>query len=178
MQGKRQASDEDIFHDFLTGDSVEVGGSSKSEGRGAASLLKLSQAIERSPAKWVAQCDAAAQRALGCEGGQLPWSMEWYGERCVTFKSEHLERMWSMLASLHGLLRRGQTDLVAAKVCQYLKACELCTQCGGSWRIAWSITSLPEVRSTAARQVGVGLGHPAEYVAAISWLKDQQAIET
>eukprot|EP00971_Amphidinium_carterae_P276587 5488703-Amphidinium_carterae.1 len=79
--------------------------------------------------------------------------MEWYGERCITFRNEHLERLWAMMANLHGLLRRGEHAMV-------------------------SITSLPEIRSMAARQVGAGLGHPAEYAAAISWLKDQQAIET
>eukprot|EP00971_Amphidinium_carterae_P328776 6460829-Amphidinium_carterae.1 len=174
LQHGRKASDDDVFQDFLTGDAVDS--NTKLEGRGAATLLRLSQAIERSPDRWVAKCNMAAQRALGCQD-QQPWSMEWYGERCVNFRSEHLERMWSMLASLHGLLRRGETEMVAAKVCQYLKACELCSQCNGSWKIAWSLTALPEIKSMAARQVGVGLGHPAEYVAAIAWLKDQQTVE-
>eukprot|EP00971_Amphidinium_carterae_P244453 4853915-Amphidinium_carterae.1 len=174
----RRSVDEELFDNFLAGDLVSTGsGAGKVEvAKGAHTLLKLSQAIERSPDRWFAHCNLAAQRALGCDANS-PWSMDLYGERCVRFRNEHLERAWAMMAHLHACVRRGEHAVVAAKICQYLKSIELCTQCGSSWRVAWSLTSLPEIRSMSANQVGMGLGHPVEHSAAISWLKDQQTIE-
>eukprot|EP00971_Amphidinium_carterae_P055778 1100348-Amphidinium_carterae.1 len=105
--------------------------------------------------------------------------MEEYGARQLRFKgNESLERMWSLLSHLHGLMMRGETSLALARVCQFLKATELAVQCSGHWRLAWSLTSLPEIRSMAANSVGHGLGHPMEYHASVQWLRDCATIET
>eukprot|EP00971_Amphidinium_carterae_P318050 6322480-Amphidinium_carterae.2 len=168
--------DDELFYSFLAGDMTD-GSTGKVElARGSQAMFRLSQAIERAPDKWIAQCNATAMRALGCDSTS-PWSMALYGERCLRFRNEHVERLWAMLAHLHARLRRGEHDGAYANVCQFLKATELCTQTNHSWRVAWALTSLPEVRSAASTQIGSGLGHPAEYSAAIALLKDQQVVE-
>eukprot|EP00971_Amphidinium_carterae_P334681 6470110-Amphidinium_carterae.1 len=104
--------------------------------------------------------------------------MEEYGARQLRFRgNESLERLWALLSHLHGLMMRGEGSLALARTCQFLKAVELATQCNGHWKLAWSLTSLPEIRSMAANSVGHGLGHPFEYHATVQWLRDCNTIE-
>eukprot|EP00971_Amphidinium_carterae_P137676 2728741-Amphidinium_carterae.1 len=67
----KKSSDEELFDSFLAGDLVDNGSGKVELARGAHGLLRLSQAIERAPAKWYQQCNMAAQRALGSDP-QMP----------------------------------------------------------------------------------------------------------
>ena len=176
--GHKGVSDEDIIGEFFAQDNPFDPETTKaSASHGARSLAHLSRAVERMPEKWISQVDHAAARALGSDLNGLPWTMELYADRMLRFRNEHLERTWAFLAHLHGLSRRGEHLLLAARIGQFLKATELATQCNGSWKLAWALTSLPEVRSCAAGAVGKGLAMPAEYAATVAWLKDQQTLE-
>ena len=171
--------DEDLIGDFFAHDNpLDPDATKASTSHGARSLAQLSRAVERNPERWIAQVDQAAARALGADHTGLPWTMELYADRMIRFRNEHLERTWAFLAHLHGLSRRGEHLLLAARLGQFLKATELAAQCNGSWKLAWAMTSLPEVRSCSAGSVGKGLAMPAEYAATVAWLKDQQTLET
>eukprot|EP00971_Amphidinium_carterae_P209106 4148420-Amphidinium_carterae.1 len=172
------ADSEDVFADLLGGsDGPPSDGDRRT--RGSEQLLKLARAIERSPEKFAAQLDIAAARACGALHTNLPWTMELYAERNIRFgRLEGHERVFAMLAHLHGLARSGQHALLAAKVGQFLKATELSVQCGGAWKLAWVLTGLPEVRSQSASMLGRGLGMPSEYAAIVSYLKDMATLET
>eukprot|EP00971_Amphidinium_carterae_P220048 4368088-Amphidinium_carterae.2 len=177
ISGKGSGETDDVFAEFLGGD----GSSSDSDrkARGSEQLLKLAKAIERSPDRFSAQLDMAAAKACGAFHTNLPWTMEMYGERNIRFgRLEGHERLFAMLAHLHGLARAGQGPLMAARVGQFLKATELSIQCGGSWKLAWVLTGLPEVRSHSANMLGRGLAMPAEYAATVSYMKDMATLET
>eukprot|EP00971_Amphidinium_carterae_P122873 2432217-Amphidinium_carterae.1 len=169
---------DDGFAEFLGGgDGVPSDGERKT--RGAEQLVKLARSIEQSPEKFSAQLDIAAAKACGALHTNLPWTMELYAERNIKFgKLEGHERIFSMLAHLHGLARSGQHALLAARIGQFLKSTELAVQCGGAWKLAWLLTGLPEVRSQSASMLGRGLGMPAEYAATVSYLKDLHTLET
>eukprot|EP00971_Amphidinium_carterae_P324575 6450858-Amphidinium_carterae.1 len=167
---------EDSVFDFLTGEGTQ----SESEGkaRGAEQLMRLARAVERAPEKFAGQIDMAAAKACGAYYTRMPWSMELYAERCIRFnRLEGHERMFALLAHLHGLSRGGQHALVSARIGQFLKAVELSVQSGGSWKLAWHLTGLPEVRSQSANMIGRGLGLPAEYSATVAYVRDMNTIE-
>eukprot|EP00971_Amphidinium_carterae_P301918 5998509-Amphidinium_carterae.2 len=177
-RGSGAESSDDIFADLLgSGDGQPAEGDRKA--RGAEQLVKLARAIEQSPEKFIAQLDVAAAKACGAFHTGLPWTMELYAERNIKFgRLEGHERVFAMLAHLHGLARSGQFALMSARVGQFLKATELAVQCGGSWKLAWVLTGLQEVRSQSANMLGRGLGMPTEYSATVSYLKDMQTLET
>eukprot|EP00971_Amphidinium_carterae_P149875 2971188-Amphidinium_carterae.1 len=176
----RSSHDTDPFEQFFDqGVHTDHDSSKGSSAAGARNMARLAAAIQRDPDRWTVQCNLAAAKALGADLQGVHWTMEEYGARQLRFKgNESIERMWALLAHLHGLLMRGESSLALARVCQFLKATELAVQCSGHWRLAWSLTALPEIRSMAANSAGHGLGHPMEYHASVQWLRDCAAIET
>eukprot|EP00971_Amphidinium_carterae_P148206 2937560-Amphidinium_carterae.2 len=179
--GARSSHDLDPFDQFFEQDGHhhDTDSSKGGSASGVRSLARLAAAIQREPDRWTQQCNMAAARALGADVQGVHWTMEEYGARQLRFRgNESLERMWALLSHLHGLMMRGEVALALARVCQFLKATELATQCNGHWRLAWSLTALPEIRSMAANSVGHGLGHPLEYHASVQWLRDCNTIET
>jgi len=151
--------------------------------KGAAGLFQLARAIESDPARWSAYCDSQAAVKCGATSTGLPWSMTLYGERCVHFDnvrqkemSETFHKFWVMLSALHALDCDGQHALLGARLRQFLKAVEQCVAAGGSWKLAWLLTGLPDPHPRNAP--GVGLLHPSEFAAAASFVREMDALET
>jgi len=150
--------------------------------RGAAGLVQLARAIESDPGRWSAYCDAQAAIKCGATTTGMPWSMAFYGERCVRFENvrqreqaEIFQKVWVMFSALHALDASGQTDLMGAKLRQCLKAIEQAVAAGGSWKLAWLLTGLPDPNPRNAP--GVGLVHPAEFAAAASFVREMDTLE-
>eukprot|EP00971_Amphidinium_carterae_P162647 3224561-Amphidinium_carterae.1 len=79
--------------------------------------MRLASAVEKSPERFAAQIDVAAAKACGAYYTGLPWSMELYAERNIRFQRlESHERMFALLAHLHGLSRGGQHTLLSARI--------------------------------------------------------------
>eukprot|EP00971_Amphidinium_carterae_P258469 5130034-Amphidinium_carterae.1 len=56
-----------------------------------------------------------------------------------------------------------------------MKAVEQAAHQGGSWRLAWCLTNLPEPRPS--NQLQYGLSTPAEVAASVQFLKDSKTVE-
>eukprot|EP00971_Amphidinium_carterae_P345603 6486647-Amphidinium_carterae.2 len=167
---------DDVNFDFLTGDGTQTDGEGKA--KGAEQLTRLARAVEKAPERFAAQIDLSAAKACGAYYTRLPWTMELYAERNIRFhRLEGHERMFALLAHLHGLSRAGQHALLSARIGQFLKAVEPSVQSGGSWKLAWLLTGLPEIRSQSANMIGRGLGLPAEYSATVAYVRDMNTIE-
>eukprot|EP00971_Amphidinium_carterae_P301282 5985953-Amphidinium_carterae.2 len=115
-------------------------------------------------------------RSLGTHVTGMPWSAQRYGTERIRFQRfPDLERMWCMLASLHSLHRSGQYDLIGARISQYLKCIEQTVCAGGSWKMSWTLTGLPDPRPGGG--VHQGLATPAELAASMQWVKDTRAVD-
>eukprot|EP00971_Amphidinium_carterae_P151484 3003437-Amphidinium_carterae.1 len=119
--------------------------------RGAAAMYRLHQHIEKHPAIWSAKMDHAMYTALGCQHTSMPWSASrYFQERVVFGRHVELERFAHLLCHLHSLHRSQQYELLGAKISQFMKATEQTVLHGGSWRVSWSLTGVPEPRPYGA----------------------------
>ena len=69
----------------------------------------------------------------------------------------------------------GDFKMVNARIGQYLKTIEQSTLAGGSWKMAWLLTGLPEPRPQG--QINQGLTHPSEFAAGVAYLKETKVLE-
>jgi hypothetical protein len=146
--------------------------------RGSSNMAALNRSIATRPTCWSQQFDANMATALGGEVHDSLWSAREYGERRIQWgNQEHLHRMWATMSELHRLDRRGERDLLAAKLRQYMKATELAGRSQGDWQIAWTLTGLPDPRPSNG-SVKETLCHPAELAAAAAMTKEQLTLET
>ena len=183
LAGRPKADEDEHTLDDLFSAAAAPGADSEDSlglagAKGSASLVSLNRSIKRHPARWNAHLDAAMARALGSDVDHGIWSAREYGDRRIHWgNQESLQRVWTMLAALHALHRRGETDALGAKIGQCLKATELAARCGGDWQMAWPLTDLPDPRPKAG-SVKESLAHPAELAAAAAFLKEQTALDT
>eukprot|EP00971_Amphidinium_carterae_P009189 181158-Amphidinium_carterae.2 len=182
MGGHKDKNAPQTLEDVLYGSQVplEGEGSSSSTGggfsaRGAQNLLKVHRSQEQHPSAWSGLADETALRQLGSDVTGMPWSMMAYGQQKLPFtpKLEHLQRTWHLLCHFHALSRQGRHQDLDLAITQALKSVEQATLAGGNWKVAWTLTSLPDPieRSQA------GLTHPAELSAAVQWVKEQNTLE-
>ena len=144
--------------------------------RGNATLLRLSQAIEREPARWIEHFDERVRRELGSHVTGMPWSIQEYGRQRIRFGSHvDLERFWTILREFHSLSLQGETTLLGARIRQALKAVERAAQDNGQWDIAWLATGLPDPRP--GRKFTHGLSHPAEVAAQAAYVREMASLE-
>eukprot|EP00971_Amphidinium_carterae_P309942 6159247-Amphidinium_carterae.5 len=186
-QKGRGATRHDALEDILAGlgsgsgetsllgeDDAEGGRSSGSKGLGG--MTRLQAALARHPDKCSLMADQRAWRLLGSDVSNTPWSMALYGQQQLKFgKLESHQRMWDMLSSFHALARQQEWSQLGMRITQCLKAVEQSVQHGGSWRVAWLHTGLPDSRGNVMGNTG--LAHPTELALAVQVLKDQKALE-
>eukprot|EP00971_Amphidinium_carterae_P232376 4611291-Amphidinium_carterae.3 len=181
-KGDKEKTQPKTLEDILYGApglvESDATGASSSGGlttKGSQTLLRLQRSQEQYPAAWANLTDERAIRELGSDQTGMPWSMQTYGQQRLVFpaRHEHLHRMWTMLCHLHTLSRMGKHQEVDLAITQFLKSIEQATMANGSWKIAWSLTGLPDPveKSTA------GLTHPQELSAAIQHVKEQRTME-
>eukprot|EP00971_Amphidinium_carterae_P214965 4266026-Amphidinium_carterae.1 len=176
IQSGRQRVDDPL--DLLGGEGDLDGELQKlSSGvRGVYGPQRIMQSIEQQPLRWCTLCDEAMARSLGTHTSGMPWSAARYGAERIRFQRfPELERFWCMMACLHALHRAGQYDLMGARVSQFLKSIEQTVCAGGSWRMSWTLTGLPDPRPGGG--VHQGLATPAEIAASMQWVKDTRAVD-
>eukprot|EP00971_Amphidinium_carterae_P292647 5809706-Amphidinium_carterae.2 len=155
-------------------EEADAGRGSGSKGLGG--LSRLQAALAKHPEKCALLADQRAWRMLGSDVSNTPWSMALYGQHHVKFgKLESHQRMWDMLAAFHALARQQEWAQLGMRITQCLKAVEQSVQHGGSWRVAWLHTGLPDSRGNVMGNTG--LAHPSELALAVQVLKDQKALE-
>eukprot|EP00971_Amphidinium_carterae_P336463 6472843-Amphidinium_carterae.1 len=159
---------EDILYGASPTIDTENGAASGSSGvssKGAQALLRLQRSQEQNPLVWAGMADERASIELGSNLTGLPWSMQAYGQQRITFaaRHEHLHRMWVLLCHYHTLSRLGRHQELDLAITQGLKSVEQAVQANGAWKIAWTLTGLPD----PIDRNGSGLTHPQELSAAI-----------
>eukprot|EP00971_Amphidinium_carterae_P312682 6214702-Amphidinium_carterae.1 len=144
--------------------------------KGVYGLQRIMQSIEQQPLRWCQICDETMARSLGTHVTGMPWSAQRYGAERIRFQRfPDLEKFWCMLAALHALHRSGQNELVGARISQFLKCIEQTVCAGGSWKMSWTLTGLPDPRPSGG--VHQGLATPAELAAGMQWVKDTRAVD-
>eukprot|EP00971_Amphidinium_carterae_P311504 6191126-Amphidinium_carterae.2 len=157
---------------LLDGGEESRGPSSK----GLGGMTRLQAMMAQHPERCSALADQRAWRSLGADVSQTPWSMQLYAQHHLRFgKLETHQRMWDMLASFHALARQREWAQLDMRITQCLKACEQSVQHGGSWKVAWLHTGLPDSRGNVL--CNTGLAHPSELAMAVQVLKDQKALD-
>eukprot|EP00971_Amphidinium_carterae_P352298 6492534-Amphidinium_carterae.2 len=178
MAGSKPAGAEEL-DGLLDDESADLDSSIQklaSGARGAAAMYRLHQHIEQNPSAWSARLDQAMFQALGCQHTGMPWSASRYFQERVSFgRHSDLERFAHLLCHLHALHRTQQVDLLGARISQYLKALEQTVLHGGSWRVSWALTGVPEPHPTGA--LHQGLSSAAELAASVQYMKDAKTIE-
>ena len=81
------------------------------------------------------------------------------------------------MSELHRLDRRGERDLVAARLRQFMKATKLATRSNRYWQVARSLSGLPGPRPKAG-SMKESLCHPTELAAATAMTREQLTLET
>eukprot|EP00971_Amphidinium_carterae_P237666 4718202-Amphidinium_carterae.1 len=92
-------------------------------------------------------------------------------------KHADLERFAHLLCHLHPLHRTQLFELlkIGARISQYLKTVKQIVLDGGSWKVSWSLTGVPEPHPTGSLyQV---LSSAAEVAASVQFPKDSKTIE-
>eukprot|EP00971_Amphidinium_carterae_P331457 6465012-Amphidinium_carterae.1 len=182
MGGQKDKNTPQTLEDVLYGSQVPVegeGASSSTSGgfsaRGAQNLLRVQRSQEQQPGAWSGLADETALRQLGSDVTGMPWSMMAYGQQKLPFtpKLEHLQRTWHLLCHFHALSRQGRHQDLDLAITQALKSVEQATLAGGNWKVAWTLTSLPD----PIERNQSGLTHPAELSAAVQWVKEQNTLE-
>jgi hypothetical protein len=153
----------------------EAGGELGGRG-GSAQMWRIQQAIQRDPKAWTLHFNDHMRRQLGAEELQAGWSAAEYGRRRVDFSNRpDVEHAYHLMAEVHRLLHRGQTDHAEAFVCQALKTLEQVTLDRGDWQLAWAYSGLPDLKATS--RVRRGAAHPVEVAAGMAYHKEIRAVE-
>eukprot|EP00971_Amphidinium_carterae_P338978 6476555-Amphidinium_carterae.3 len=157
---------------LLAEDDADAGRASGSKGLGG--LSRLQAALTKHPEKTSLLADQRGWRMLGSDVSNTPWSMALDGH--IKFgKLESHQSMWDMLSAFHALARQQEWAQLGMRITQCLKAVEQSVQHGGSWRVAWLHSGLPDSRGNVMGNTG--LAHPSELALAVQVLKDQTALE-
>eukprot|EP00971_Amphidinium_carterae_P350568 6491625-Amphidinium_carterae.1 len=167
---------EDLLFGTLGREEEDVG-KMGTVAKGSSNLTRWHTAVERNPEMFIEAFNLQVIKSLGADITGTPWSLQQYASTKINFRRmETHERCFHMMATLHSHWMRGETTLMMARCCQFMKALEQSIQHNGGWRAAWLLTGLPDPRP-APGMFQQGLSHSSELGLTAAYLKELKVLE-
>jgi hypothetical protein len=163
-------------------DSVRLPGA-----RGAAMMENMRRSFENEPGKWANSFKKRVERDLGAEGGTRPYTMfdyvdktSWATYRTAARAAYGYAAIWQALQDADRTCPHVQRALALSGA--LIGACEQSVTDGGTWDLAWQLTTLPEPRlggtdKKPPRGAVARCVDPGAIAAAVAYLKDMKVLE-
>lgn len=147
-------------------------GGSKSASRAKSKYHKTKHTFMKEPLKFVADHLRSVKKELGIRRKDQPWDFVDRSRKISWGRFQSLFRVVLMLGAILRFTLDRQHQLAAAQAVQARKAIRQCVIDKGSWKIAWMLTYLPELR--AQRHFG---GNEAELEVISGYVRNIDELE-